>query len=135
VRADLNAASDPPAPARRRVRAALAGALVVLAAASAGCGSSGDDGGRTISIVIPPGTAAQVERGRDPGVVPTRIQGTVGDTLRIENRDRRLHTVGPFNVEAGQTAVLPLRRAGRYVGACTVHPGDEVAIVVTGKES
>lgn len=85
--------------------------------------------------MIPSGTAAQVERGKDPGVVPARIEGTVGDTLRIENRDRRLHTVGPFTVEAGQTAVLPLRRAGRYVGACTVHPGDEVAIVVKGNAS
>jgi len=135
VRAEPAWATARPSATCRRPAAALLCALAIGAAGVTGCGSASEAPGRTISIVIPPGTAAKVARGEDPGVIPNRITGNVGDTLRIANRDRSAHRVGPFSVDAGQVLSLPLRRPGRFVGECTVHPSKGVAIIVKERSS
>jgi plastocyanin len=106
----------------------LAVALVLVAGAAACSGSDS----REILIDIPSGTAAEIRKGDDPGVVPTRIEGSVGDELKIINRDSVSHTVGPFLVESGQTLSSPLEREGVFEGECSLHPSDRVALVVRG---
>lgn len=91
-----------------------------------------DDGadGRVVTVRIPAGTKAAVAGGDDSAAVPRRIEGTVGDTLKIINDDRALHIVGGFPVAAGQTVEVPLRRAGTTEALCTAHPDEKMAIVV-----
>lgn len=86
--------------------------------------------GRDIDIVIPAGTKAAIDRGDTDAGVPSRIEGRVGDTLHIINRDRALHVVGGFPVSAGQTIDVPLRQAGVTQAMCTAHPGKRMEIVV-----
>jgi len=111
------------------IRASLLAVALVLVAGAAAC--SGSDS-REILIDIPSGTAAEIRKGEDPGVVPTRIEGSVGDELKIINRDSVSHTVGPFLVESGQTLSSPLEREGVFEGECSLHPSDRVALVVRG---
>jgi plastocyanin len=106
----------------------VAVALVLVAGATA-CGGTGS---QEVLIDIPAGTALEIRNGKDPGVVPTRIEGRVGDELKIINRDSVSHTVGPFLVEAGQTLSSPLNREGVFEGECSLHPSDRVALIVQG---
>jgi plastocyanin len=106
----------------------VAVALVLVAGVTA-CGGTES---REILIDIPAGTAQEISNGEDPGVVPARIRGRVGDELKIVNRDSVSHTVGPFLVEAGQTLSSPLKREGVFEGECSLHPSDRVALVVRG---
>lgn len=131
--------SQPPAGTKRRtVLAAVAGASALAAAALAAAlllgGPDRDPppprAGATISIDVPPGAAARLARGERLSVVPNRIVGWVGDTLRIVNRDRQVHTIGPFIVSPGQRLTVPLARAGVYVGTCSLHRSRKVEIVV-----
>lgn len=109
------------------LRVSLAAVAVAFSVAVAACGGSEP---QEILIDIPAGTAAEIKRGENPGVVPTRIEGQVGDELKIVNRDSVSHTVGPFLVEAGQTLNSPLEREGVFKGECSLHPSDRVALVV-----
>jgi len=111
------------------MRASLLAVALALVAGVAACGGSDS---REILIDIPSGTAAEIRKGDDPGVVPTRIEGSVGDELKIINRDSVSHTVGPFLVESGQTLSSPLEREGVFEGECSLHPSDRVALVVRG---
>lgn len=114
----------------------LLAAGLVLAVAIAGCSvlvflrSDDDRRGEVVAVTIPAGTKASIARGEPGAGVPRRIEGHVGDTLRIINRDRSLHVVGGFPVAAGQTLEVPLRTAGVTEGMCTAHPDEKVAIVV-----
>ncbi len=113
--------------------AAAAGALALAAVAAVLVlqpGEPAQRAGRTITYVVPAGTGDRIARGVAVAVVPARITGRVGDTLRLVNRDSRTHTVGPFIVSPGQRLTVPLARSGTYVGACSLHPGRRVAIVV-----
>jgi plastocyanin len=118
---------------RRAVLAAVAGALALAAAAVAVVAlqpSAPARRGRTIEYDVPAGTAARLARGEAVSIVPARIVGRVGDTLRLVNNDERTHTVGPFIVSPGQRLTIPLARVGTYIGACSLHPSRRVAIVV-----
>ena len=106
--------------------------LAVALALVAGVTACGGSDSREILIDIPAGTAAEIRKGEDPGVVPTRIEGSVGDELKIINRDSVSHTVGPFLVESGQTLTSPLEREGVFKGECSLHPSDRVALVIRG---
>lgn len=106
----------------------VAGAAALLAVALRGGGPEG----AIVTITIPAGTKARLDAGDRTAAIPRRIEGRVGDTLRIVNRDRALHVVGGFPVAAGQTLDVPLRTAGVTEGMCTAHPDERVAIVVRG---
>ena len=105
----------------------LVAVALALVAGVAAC--DGTDS-REIVIDIPAGTAAEIRKGEDPGVVPARIEGSVGDELKVVNRDSLSHTVGPFLVESGQTLTSALEREGVFEGECSLHPSDRVALVV-----
>lgn len=131
----MRAGGDSPRPgASRRLLAAGLAVLAVAAAAVllAVALRDGEPDGAVVTIAIPAGTKARLDAGDRSAAIPRRIEGRVGDTLRIVNRDRALHVVGGFPVAAGQTLDVPLRSEGVTEGMCTAHPDEKVAIVVRG---
>ena len=104
---------------RHRV-AAVAITVALAAVIASGCGGS-DPEGETIRIEIPPNASRLVEEGRKVPGVPERIEGTVGDTLVIENRDSSTQFVAGYSISPGQTLRIPLNRAGDYVTNCSAH--------------
>jgi plastocyanin len=110
--------------------AVVLGVVVIAVAVVVFIVSAGDDGGvssgraQVIRIVVPPG-------GPTGSLVPDRLAVRVGDSLVIDNRDRRQHQVGPYVVGAGQTLRQTFADPGTYVGVCTVNVSGRVAIVVS----
>lgn len=94
---------------------AVAAAVIV-----AGCGGE-TPGGDTVRIDIPPNASKLVEEGKSVPGVPDRIEGTVGDTLLIENRDRSTQFVAGYSISPGQSLRIPLNRAGDYETNCSAH--------------
>lgn len=87
---------------------------------------------RQLVIVIPPGTAAQIEAGQSGNAPPHRIELTLGiqDVLVIRNEDSAWHQVGPYRIAPGHTLVQRFSRPGTVRATCTMYPGREVEIVV-----
>lgn len=127
---------DDSAPRSVRSPRRLLAAGLALAVVIAGCTafvvlrSDGAPRGEVVAVTIPAGTKERIARGEAGAEVPRRIEGRVGDTLKIVNRDRSLHVVGGFPVAAGQTLEVPLRTAGVTEAMCTAHPDEQMAIVV-----
>jgi plastocyanin len=123
------------------LRRAFAAALLV-GLALPGCG--GDD--RTGPLVvqdletvsadyeftIPLGTGAKFDAGEVVEILPAELQVTVGEVMRIVNEDDRSHLIGPFFVGAGETLTQRFSNPGEFIGACTVHPSGQFALIVTG---
>ncbi len=86
-------------------------------------------------IVIPAGTGDRIAAGDDPNIVPLEIHLTLGekDTLVIENRDTVGHTIGDFWVGTGETLRQKFQIPGVYLGLCTVHPAQQIQIIVNNK--
>ncbi len=86
-------------------------------------------------IVIPAGTGDRIAAGEDPDIVPLEIRLTIGekDTLVIENRDTVGHTIGDFWVGTGETLRQKFHTPGVYLGLCTVHPAQQIQIIVSDK--
>jgi plastocyanin len=100
---------------------------VVVFIVSAGGGSGGGGAGSppaVVRVVVPPG-------GPTGSLVPERLAVRVGDSLVIENRDRRQHQVGPYVVGAGQTLRQTFADPGTYIGVCTVNASGRIEIVVS----
>lgn len=125
---------DTPHRPRRLLAAGIAALLAAVAAVALVLLLVTGDGdvpaGEVVAVTIPAGTKDRLDRGDRAAGIPRRIEGRVGDTLRIVNRDRVAHTVAGFPIAAGQTLELPLRSPGVTEGMCTAHPEDRVAIVV-----
>jgi|YNPNPStandDraft_1061719.scaffolds.fasta_scaffold55739_3 hypothetical protein len=87
---------------------------------------------RRLVIVIPSGTAAQIEAGQSENAPPHRIDLTLGvqDVLIIQNEDSEWHQVGPYQIAPGHTLVQRFSRPGTIRASCTMYPSHEVEIVV-----
>lgn len=96
-------------------------AVAAAAAIFAGCGGGGGDEGETVRIDIPPNASQLVEQGKDVPGVPDRIEGKVGDTLVIDNRDSSTQFVAGYSISPGQSLKIPLNRAGDYETNCSAH--------------
>ncbi len=83
-----------------------------------------------LSFVIPPGAGEAADRGEPLEVLPGTLDVKVGDVIEIRNDDVRGHLVGPFFIRGGETLRQRFASAGRYEGACSVHPSGEIAITV-----
>jgi len=83
-----------------------------------------------LRFVIPPGAGEAADRGEPIDVLPATLDVRVGDVIEIRNDDDRGHLVGPFFIRGGETLRQRFASAGRYEGACTVHPSGEIAITV-----
>ncbi len=84
----------------------------------------------TIAIVVPAGTADRIAGGEKVNVMPTRLEFRVGDMIRIRNDDDVEHSVGPYQVKAGQEMVLRYGAPGTYEGYCPLSEGERYEIVV-----
>ena len=122
---------------RRTLGAALFSA--VLAVATVGCGDEGSqpqteavtvDDTATLEYVIPVGAGEALDAGTPLEILPAELEVDVGDTIRIENRDDRGHTVGPFFVGANETLTQRFSTPGEFEGVCTVHPSGQLVLVV-----
>lgn len=120
-----------PPRARNRRKTAAATAIVVVAAVLAACGSGTGETGATIRFEIPAGAARLVDAGRPVPGVPTRLEGSVGDTIEVINRDSELQVVSGFPVNPGQTLRIPLNRAGTYEVECSAHDDNSLKMVVS----
>jgi plastocyanin len=109
---------------------------VALSTGGASCGGSDTfevaaaDSAADLRFVIPAGAGLAADRGAPIEVLPAALDVRVGDVIEIRNDDDRGHLVGPFFVRAGETLRQRFASAGRYEGACSVHPSGEIAITV-----
>lgn len=122
----------------RGAAAALA-ALALVAVTS--CAESGADKARTASVsndsaatyefVVPNGTAELATRGENVQIVPNPLVMKVGEVIRIKNFDSVGYTVGPFYVGPNETVTQIATTPGEFKGACLLHVGDELKVVIT----
>lgn len=80
--------------------------------------------------VIPEGTAADLDAGREVRLLPPELVVLRGDVIRIDNRDVRPHFVGPFYIPPGHVLQQRFDSLGRYIGFCSVYPSGQVIIEV-----
>lgn len=76
----------------------------------------------TVTLSIPDGTAAAIERGEEPPSIPEEMIFVVGDVLVVENNDNVNHQLGPMWIPAGGTASLSLEEEQNYTYTCTFNP-------------
>jgi protein SCO1/2 len=96
------------------------------------------DADREFRIVIPYGTAAQIRMGQDPGVIPLKINLTLGvqDILVLENHDDSDFLVGGIWVAPHETVSKQFYQVQSFVGLCTVTVGNDlVEIIVSEPET
>ena len=109
------------------VAAVVALVLVLVVPA---CSSSSDDAAFDFDFEIPAGTYERVTRGEDVDIFPTELRATVGQRIRIVNRDLVGQTIGPYYVGPESTVQQTFRSAGTIEGLCTAHPSRSIRIVV-----
>jgi len=123
-------------PSRRRsplvwvVVGLVAVALVALIAVVAI--SSGDVD--AAEVVVPPGTAEQLDEGDIVEVAPRVLHLEPGQTLELQNDDARLHVIGTLRAEAGETARQVFDAEGRYVVPTSLRSDGQMTILVEDTE-
>jgi hypothetical protein len=90
-----------------------------------------EEAGFDFVVIVPAGTGARVDAGEELDLMPHDVSLEVGDRLVIDNRDDRVHVVGPITVRPGERAVYGFDEPGRYIGGCTVDDSGETVIVVS----
>lgn len=83
---------------------------------------------RTVTYVIPAGTAAT----QGTVDIPTSIELTIGvkDVLVIDNQDEVIHSFGPFVVGPHSKFVQRFSRPMTFEGECSVHPDEGLTLTV-----
>jgi hypothetical protein len=79
---------------------------------------------KTITLIIPAGTAELVARGEQPPALPQNMTFVVGDVLVIENKDSADHQLGPLWVPAGASGQLVLGKADSLAYECSFQVGN-----------
>lgn len=74
---------------------------------------------KTISLVIPAGTAARIESGDELRIFPDEISFVTGDVLEVVNEDSEPHQMGPVFVPPGSTGSMVLDQAEKLSVSCT----------------
>lgn len=115
--------------------------VLVLALVAVGCGGEERQGALVepdptaddfdYDYDIPPGSGDRLDAGEDVEILPRQLEVSVGEVMRIINRDDRDHLIGPFFVGAGETLVQRFAAAGEFEGLCTVHPSGEFILHVS----
>jgi hypothetical protein len=75
-----------------------------------------------VDLVIPYGTAKQVEEGIYNRSIPTDMIFVEGDILVVKNEDVVAHQLGPLWVPPNTSSVLELNMAERYAYECSFQP-------------
>ncbi|WP_419842758.1 hypothetical protein [Candidatus Poriferisodalis sp.] len=87
---------------------------------------------QTHVIDIPHGTAERLASGEDVEIIPEELEFRMRDALVIVNRDSVKHTIGPFEVEPGETFERTFGEAAAFAGYCSLHPAGSIRISVGG---
>ena len=74
---------------------------------------------QTIQLVIPAGTAQEIEAGQNPPGIPAEMSFVVGDTLEVKNEDSASHQLGPLWVPPGTSASLVMGQADKLSYSCS----------------
>ena len=74
---------------------------------------------KTITIVIPAGTAEKVEAGEEVPTIPKEMTFVLGDVLEVKNEDEVTHQLGPLYIPPGSTAALPLNESDNFTLGCS----------------
>lgn len=78
----------------------------------------------THDFVIPAGTAASVDAGKKPEILPRNLTVHVGDRIRVRNDDTEIAYLGIFDVRPGETVSMSFNKVGKVTG---VIMGDDPA--------
>jgi len=103
-------------------------AVALLALIAAVAISSGDVD--AAEVVVPPGTAEQLDEGEIVEVAPRVLHLEPGQTLELQNDDARLHVIGTLRAEAGETARQVFDAEGRYVVPTSLRSDGQMTILV-----
>lgn len=76
----------------------------------------------TIELVIPEGTAEQVEAGQPVPSIPSELVFVLGDVLLVKNEDVVTHQLGPVFVPPNSSASLPMEEAENLTLTCSFQP-------------
>ncbi len=123
------ATPSPPGAARRRLVVVVVGLLLAVGALLA-VALSGVLDSEEVRVEVPAGTAAELEAGTAPQLLPRRLEVDVGDQLVIVNHDDVAHEVGPYAVAPGQRLEQTFTSPGTIEGVCTLHPSGAITIEV-----
>src|SRR5215207_1343131 len=83
-----------------------------------------------ITLVIPYGTAEQVQRGEQPPTIPENMVFVVGDTLTVKNEDAVDHKLGPLWIPKNSSAQLSLDQEESFAYECSFQPGKYLGLDV-----
>ena len=92
---------------------------------------AGSPKAKTLTFVVPAGTAEKAFFGKPVTIMPTEVRLNVGDTLVIKNNDSQTATVGPFTVRDGEVLRQKFQRPQTLIGECSLSGSGEVKIIVT----
>ena len=74
---------------------------------------------KTISLVIPEGTADLVDAGEEVAAIPPELVFVLGDVLEVVNEDTVSHQLGPIWVPPGASGSLVMERVNNYSYSCS----------------
>lgn len=85
---------------------------------------------QTIQLVIPAGTAAQVDAGLDAPSIPAEMVFVIGDVLEVKNEDTTNHSLGPLWIPAGSSARLKMETADKLAFSCSFQTSQYLGVDV-----
>ncbi|MBV6395807.1 MAG: hypothetical protein HFACDABA_01389 [Anaerolineales bacterium] len=85
---------------------------------------------QTVTLVVPPGAAAQVARGEQPPAIPKDMIFIVGDVLVVKNEDTVAHELGPLFIPPDSSASLEFSSEESYSYSCTFQAGSRFGLDV-----
>jgi hypothetical protein len=77
---------------------------------------------KTVQILVPAGTAAQIAEGGAVPSIPEEMSFVVGDVLEVKNEDSENHQLGPLWVPPGTSARLVLTEPNQFAFSCSFQP-------------
>ncbi len=77
---------------------------------------------KTITLVIPAGTAQRVQAGQSDPSLPSEMVFVVGDVLQVQNQDSVNHELGPILVPPGATGRMVMGAAQDLSYRCSFQP-------------
>ena len=83
-----------------------------------------------IELIIPYGTADQVEEGIGNRDLPPSLNLVQGDILIVRNEDQVSHQMGPLFIPANTSSVLELENASTYDYECSFVPTKNFCLTV-----
>jgi hypothetical protein len=85
---------------------------------------------QTVQLVIPAGTAKQIEAGEEIPSIPSEMVFVMGDVLEVVNQDAVSHQLGPVWVPAGSVGRLVMEQPQDLSYSCSFRPSRYLGIDV-----